>query len=322
MSCAGTVEGTAIPMSETGAHPRIPDRLNFAILVFQLMAMAACIVAAARVESGWALALLAIGFGVVMNSVYSIIHEAEHAMLFSNRRWNDVAGVFMALFFPAPFHLIRQGHLGHHLRNRSDDEAFDFYFDGDHKNWRVLVWYGILTGFYYVIVVLSNVVFLLLPFRRDKKYWEVDQPSIAFMQSLNPNYRQFIRLESAAAIALHVSLVWTLHIPVMNYLLMYSGFAFMWSAMQYVHHYGTERHVTRGARNLWIWAPLDLLWLNHNWHLTHHQHPSVPWIHLPRTDAEGETRRGFLLTAYLKMWRGPRLARERVQNRYAGKLIP
>jgi hypothetical protein len=52
------------------------------------------------------------------------------------------------------------------------------------------------------------------------------------------------------------------------------------------------------------------------------RHPSVPWIYLPRTEADGETRRGFLLAAYLKMWRGPRLARERVQNRYAGKLIP
>jgi fatty acid desaturase len=226
------------------------------------------------------------------------------------------------LFFPAPFHLIRQGHLGHHLRNRSDDEAFDFYFEGDHKVWRVLVWYGILTGFYWIVVVLSNVVFVLLPFRSDKNYWQVDQASTAFMESLNPSYRRHIRLEGAAAIVLHMALILGLHIPLLNYVVMYAGFGFMWSAMQYVHHYGTERHVTRGARNLWIWAPLDLLWLNHNWHLTHHQHPSVPWIYLPRTEADGETRRGFLLTAYLKMWRGPRLARERVQNRYAGKLIP
>ena len=51
--------------------------------------------------------------------------------------------------------------------------------------------------------------------------------------------------------------------------------------MQYVHHFGTTRHVLEGARNLWIWGPLDALWLNHNWHLTHHKHPTVPWIHLP-----------------------------------------
>src|SRR5678816_3787533 len=102
---------------------------------------------------------LAVAFGVLMNSVYSIIHEAEHAILFPNRTVNDLTGVFMALFFPAPFHLIRQGHLGHHMRNRSDDEAFDLYFEEDHWWWRVAAFYGILTGFYWLIVVLSNVVF-------------------------------------------------------------------------------------------------------------------------------------------------------------------
>ncbi len=299
----------------------IPNRLNLAIVVAQLLAIAACIGAAARSGGGWALALLALIFGVVMNSVYSIIHEGEHGMLFSHRRWNDLAGSFMALFFPAPFHLIRQGHLGHHLRNRSDDEAFDFYFEGDHKLWKILVLYGILTGLYYVVVALSNVVFLVLPFREDKKYWHVDQASTAFMESLNPRYRLLIRLECAAAVALHGCIVWLLAIPVWHYAAMYAGFGLMWSAMQYVHHYGTERHVTRGARNLWIWQPLDLVWLNHNWHLTHHTHPSVPWVHLPGTGVEGNAARGFLPAAYLKMWRGPRLARDRVPNQHAGKVI-
>ena len=309
-------------MSAASVAPRIPNALNGAIVIGQLAAIALCLAAATRVEGAWAIGLLAVGFGIVMNSVYSIIHEAEHAMLFSDRRWNDFVGAGMALFFPAPFHLIRQGHLGHHLRNRSDDEAFDFYFEGDHKVWKILVWYGILTGFYWVVVVLSNVVFLVLPFGRDKRYWQVDQASTAFMESLNPHYRGLIRVEGALAIALHAGLLWALPIPVLTYVLMYAGFGFMWSAMQYVHHYGTERHVTRGARNLWIWGPLDLVWLNHNWHRTHHEHPSVPWIHLPRTESAEDTRRGFLLSAYLRMWRGPRLAREHVQNRYAGKLIP
>jgi fatty acid desaturase len=91
--------------------------------------------------------------------------------------------------------------------------------------------------------------------------------------------------------------------------------------MQYVHHYATERHVTRGARNLWIFRPLDSLWLNHNWHLTHHQHPIVPWIYLPQIGKAENPQRGFLIWTYLKMWRGPRLARERVQNKHAGTLI-
>jgi fatty acid desaturase len=103
---------------------------------------------------------------------------------------------------------------------------------------------------------------------------------------------------------------------------MYFGFGFTWSAMQYVHHYGTERHVTRGARNLRLWEPVDKLWLNHNWHLAHHEHPTVPWVHLPALGRAGQpTPRGFLLWSYLKMWRGPRKAGERVENQYAGRII-
>ncbi len=314
----GESEGSGSPV----APAAIPSRLNGLIVVLQLAAVAGCMLALSRISGGWAVAGLAVVFGVVMNSVYSTIHEAEHAMLFRHRGLNDFAGSLLALLFPAPFHLIRQGHLGHHLRNRTDDEAFDFYFEEDHKVWKFMVWYGILTGFYYVIVVLSNVVFLILPFREDKKYWHVDQASTAFMESLNPRYRLHIRLECAAAIALHVAIVWALQIPVLNYLGMYAGFGLMWSGMQYVHHYGTERHVTRGARNLWIWKPLDLLWLNHNWHLSHHMHPSIPWLHLPRSEVSVEANRGFLLTAYARMWRGPRPAPDRVANPHADRVIP
>lgn len=311
-----------VPERPSARGTEIPARLNVAIVLGQLLAIGVCCHAAARVRNGWWLAGLSVAFGILMNSVYSIIHEAEHGMLFANRRWNDGVGVLMSLFFPAPFHLIRQGHLGHHLRNRSDDEAFDFYFEGDHRLWRSLVLYGILTGCYWIVVVLSNVVFLLVPFAADKKYWSFDRPSRAFMESLNPGYRRLIQLECLAAIGLQAAIVRGFGIPWLNYAIMYFGFGLSWSAMQYVHHYGTERHVTRGARNLRLWKPIDGLWLNHNWHLVHHEHPTVPWIHLPGLGAATEPGpRGFLVWSYLRMWRGPRQTDERVENQYAGRII-
>jgi fatty acid desaturase len=170
--------------------------------------------------------------------------------------------------------------------------------------------------------VASNVVFLVAPFAADKKYWEFDRPSAALVASLNPRYRRLIRAEAAAAIAVHAALLWGLAVPPMTYAAMYLAFGFTWSAMQYVHHFGTERHVTRGARNLRLFGPLDLLWMNHNWHRVHHEHPTVPWTHLPAlADGGPRARRGFLPLAYLRMWRGPRRATERVANKYAGRVI-
>ncbi len=300
----------------------IPAPLNLLIIALQLAATFAIFYFTSQATTWWHLAILAALFAIVGNSIYSIVHEAEHGILHPNKRINELLGVFMALFFPAPYHLIRQGHIGHHRRNRSDDEAFDLYFDGDRPVLKWLALYGIITGFYWMIVVLSNIVVVLFPFMLKPGFWGFDRPSRAFMDSLNPVYWRKVRCEGLAAIVLHVLIVWSLGIPLLNYAIVYFGFGLSWSAMQYVHHFGTERHVLHGARNLWLFAPIDLIWLNHNWHAIHHNHPTVPWIYLPllgREEAEGP--RGFLLWHYLKMWRGPRYTSEHVENKFSGKVI-
>jgi fatty acid desaturase len=301
-------------------HP-IPDMLNGAIVIAQLAGIVACLFVAAGVRTVTGALVLATVFGVLMNSVYAIIHEADHRMLFSNLRMNEAGGVVMSLFFPAPFHLLRQGHLGHHLRNRSDDEAFDLYFEGEHPVWKCLQLYGTMTGFFWLVTVASNLVVLAFPFVLQRRHFAFDRPSAAFMDALNPRSTRVMQMEALAVMTLHGTILWALSIPLFNYFVMYAGFGISWSAMQYVHHFGTTRHVLNGARNLWIWGPLDRLWLNHNWHLTHHRHPTVPWIHLPRLGQRESPERGFLLAHYIRMWRGPRRAVDHVENRYAGRVI-
>ena len=299
----------------------IPSALNAAIIIAQLGAIGGCLYFAREAGTTAGVLALSAAFALVMNSVYATVHEAEHRMLFSRRGVNDAAGTLMALFFPAPFHLLRQGHLGHHLRNRSDDEAFDFYFEGEHPVWKWMQLYGTLTGLYWLMVVVSNLVVLVLPFVLKREFFRFDRPSAAFMDALNPGYTQIIRLEALAVIGLHGAILWLASVPLWTYLAMYAAFGFSWSAMQYVHHFGTTRHVLEGARNLWIGAPIDAVWLNHNWHLTHHKHPTVPWVHLPRLGRREDPDRGFLPWHYLRMWRGPRRATQHVENRYAGRVI-
>lgn len=299
----------------------IPAGLNLLIIFVQLTASFAIFYGAANASEWWHLALLALAFAIIGNSIYSIVHEAEHRILHPNPKVNDILGVSMALLFPAPYHLIRQGHLGHHQRNRSDDEAFDFYFEGEKPILKWLQLYGILTGLYWFTVVLSNIAVLVCPFLLKRRFYEFDRPSAAFMDSLNPAYWWIIKIEAILAILLHTLIIWGMGIPILHYAVVYFGFGFSWSAMQYVHHFGTERHVLRGTRNLRLLASIDLIWLNHNWHLTHHQHPTVPWIYLPRMGREEDPRREFLLWRYLQMWRGPRYTDEHVENKYVGRII-
>jgi fatty acid desaturase len=308
-------------MSENATEFSIPARLNVVLAVVLVATLGMLLWTAGRLSLVWCVLVLAPLWGIVMNAVYSLIHECEHNLFHPDRRVNEAAGVLLALLFPAPFHLLRQGHLGHHLRNRSDDEAFDLFFPDDNALWKHLQLYGILAGLYWVVVALSSLLALLSPSLLGPDRVRFDRPTAALLASLNPRYAGLIRLEAFAIMVLHASLPWLLSVPLSHYVIVLYGFALSWSGLQYVHHFGTVRDVRRGARNLRTWRWLDALWLNHNHHLTHHVHPTVPWIHLPRIPLGADGTRQGLLGAYVRMWKGPRLTTAHVENRYAGLVI-
>ncbi len=300
----------------------IPGALNIGIAAAVNVVGVSLLIASGRVESFWALTGLSAAYAVVMTTGYGIIHEAEHNLFHEHRTVNDIAGVITAFLFPAPYHLLRQGHLGHHMRNRSDDEAFDYYFDGDNPVWKYMQLYGTMVGCFWIVALLSNFLAVLYPRAFDPKAIAFDRPSQAFLETLNPKYTRMIQAEALLIIAFHATLMLAFHIPLLHWLAVMFGFGFLWSAMQYVHHYGTERDVRRGAKNLRTIRLLDVLWLNHNWHLNHHMQPTIPWIYLPKLGhPDGAREREGLVRSYFRMWRGPRFTTERVQNRYAGRII-
>jgi len=300
----------------------IPARLNLFLCAATLSILLTILYLSSQARAPVEILALALLYGIFMNTGYALIHEAEHGILHPNRRLNNLCGVILALFFPAPFHLIRQGHIGHHMRNRSDDEAFDFYFENESRLWRWLQLYGTLTGFFWATIALSNFISAFAPRALRKQITPFDRSTLALQESLNPKYELWIQLEAIAVFLLHGLLIFASSAPLLNYLSVLFGFGFLWSAMQYAHHFGTDRDVLRGARNLRTFRALDRIWLNHNWHLNHHLRPTIPWIHLPKlfSGSEYETR-GSLIAAYLRMWRGPRFSAERVQNRYSGRII-
>jgi fatty acid desaturase len=298
----------------------IPDVLNFAVVGLQLTAMAACI-AQCRRASGWSWIVLGTLFVLVLNSIYFAIHEAEHGLLFSDRVVNGFAGTLLAVFLPASYAFIRSVHLAHHVHNRSDDEVFDFYFEEDPVFWKKLQFFGILTGGFWLTLVLGNIVLAIMPTRWLSRAMAIDRPSAAVMRYVGRRNQWRIRGEALVVLVVHSGIVWWLGRQAIAYGVLYLTFGMSWSTLQYVHHYGTCRDVLRGAKNLRYGWPLDMLWLNHGWHLTHHLHPTVSWLYLRQVAGENEPRTEALATAYLKMWRGPLLTVERVQNRYDGNVV-
>lgn len=296
----------------------IPGTLNVCLAVIIVLASATLLWASGRVESWWALLLLAALYGVVMKSGYALAHEAEHDIL-HRRQWiNDICGTVITLFFPASFQLRRQGHVGHHLRNRTDDEAFDFYFEGESPLWKCVQFYGILTGLFWLTIVFSNFIAVLNP-KWLATQLKFDRPTSALQATLNPAYFRLIRLEACLVFALHGAMIYFFKIPFLHYWAVLCGFGVSWSTLQYIHHYGTPRDVYTGALNVRVWRIFDLIWLNHHWHLNHHLSPTVPWIYLHRLHSDVGEPMPFW-KAYFRQWRGPRFTYDRITNRHAGKL--
>lgn len=299
----------------------IPSRLNLTLVVAVTAALLGLLLTTAHVRGPAPLAGLAFAYAILMNTGFALMHEAEHGILHRNRRVNDLCGATLALFFPAPFHLLRQGHIGHHLRNRSDDEAFDLYFEGENPVWKRLQLFGILTGLFWVVIALSNVLAAISPALIRSRPVSFDRPTAALQESLNPGYDGLVRIEACAVVFFYAALVFLAGVPPLSLAVLLASFGFLWSTLQYVHHFGTERDVLKGAKNLKTFRLLDAVWLNHNWHLNHHMSPTVPWVYLPFLhDGDGFGRTG-LWSSYVRMWRGPRFSSEHVENRHKGKVV-
>jgi len=206
----------------------IPSRLNICLAVLVVSLCLILLWASGRVETWWAVGLLAVAYGFVMNTGYVLCHEAEHDIFHPNRKINDCMGMIISLFFPASFQLRRQGHIGHHLRNRTDDEAFDSYFEGENPVWKYVQFYGILTGFFWLMIVISNFIAVINPKWLAKKAC-LDRPTAALQETLNPKYFRLIQLEAALIFLLHGLMIFFFKIPILHYFTVLCGFGFIWS---------------------------------------------------------------------------------------------
>jgi len=84
---------------------------------------------------------------------------------------------------------------------------------------------------------------------------------------------------------------------------------FIWSSQNYVNHAFSPRDIINGAHNLKVPVWLNLIYLNFNLHLAHHQNPKIPWIHLPAF-IKAENYRISFFRNYLRLWKGPIITHE------------
>ncbi len=289
----------------------IPEWRNVTILLLAFPATWGLLWLASHASSVWAL-VAAWAFALVNHTPFSLMHEAVHGVLSSNRQRNNFFGRISAIAFPTSFTLQTIAHLGHHRRNRTDEEIYDYYLPHQSKWLRNFQLYaGNLLGFYWFCVVLSNLIYLMAPWLYASR-WFVKGPARylgfePYVREIAQHSRLAIWLECLLAFSYQGLLWWLLGLTWWSWLLCYWAFALHWSALQYVDHAWSPRDVVNGAWNLKVLAISRALALNYHYHLAHHRHPSVSWIHLP-TLAESKEMRPSFWRIYFSLWRGTRPA--------------
>ena len=294
-----------------GKAQSIPARLN---LVITFAALAVCLLAlyAASHAGHWSILLAAaIVFAFFNNTLFALLHEAVHGVYAPDPRLNRAAGIVLAAMFPTSFTMQKIAHLGHHMRNRTDEELYDYYLPTQSR-W--VKWYWLLcllTGAYWSIIPLSAMAFLLLPgvfsarwFQKGPARWWGFVP---FVRDIAAHPWKPIWLELLFTAAFQTALWIVLDLNVIGWLACYWAFGLVWSAMQYVNHAWTERDVLNGAWNLRTPDVVRLIFLNYTLHLAHHQHPSVPWLYLPAHIDPRRPRPSFW-KIYFSLWMGPQPA--------------
>ncbi len=291
-------------------HP-IPARLNIVLTVLATAGCAALLWGASHTTSGWVVVACAVAFSFLNNTVFSLLHEAVHSVLHPNRAVNEWMGRWVAAFFPTGLSFQRVVHLGHHRRNRTEAELFDYIRPGDNKAVKWLQWYGLLTGLFWVLSPIACALYLFVPKVLESAFFRGDNAiaqqagADAMLSGFDRADRRRIQAELVLAIAIQAGLWWTLDLTLVGWAACYGAFALNWCSLQYADHAWSPLHVRDGAWNLRVNPVVRALFLNYHDHLVHHQHPRMPWIHLPR-HVDTTLERPTFLSIYLRMWLGPR----------------
>jgi fatty acid desaturase len=306
-----------VPLQESQAQQNgrrlpIPGALNIGLSVAAAGA-SLCLLWCASHVRWWVVDLAAaIAFSYTNNTTFALLHESVHGLFHPSKPVNEWFGRFNAALFPTALLFQRTCHLGHHRRNRTDAELFDYYKPGDNRFLKFAQWYGILTGVYWVLMPLACLLYLLCPWafrlpalRREDSRLARQTGADAMLEGFENAPTARIRGEILLTLLIQAAVVYSLHLTLAGWLLCYGCFAVNWSSLQYADHAWSVLDVYDGAWNLRVNPVIQYIFLNYHHHLAHHRNPNIPWLHLPK-HVELSGKRPSFLGIYLKMWMGPR----------------
>jgi fatty acid desaturase len=230
---------------------------------------------------------------------WGLIHEAIHRRLLRRRRTGEFWARLLSIAHWLPFDATRFCHLVHHRYSR---HAYDRPDVHDARGAYALAWLryrGRLLGGVYLGLLASPLI-AFIPVSAGVRLMAnsvpIREPGDAEVRRLfvslvtNGRKRHRTRLEFAAALALYGTSAWAYGAwwPV---LLAAMGVRGLWHSLaDNVAHHDVALDEPQRARNHALPPAFAPLLMNQHLHLTHHRHPTAPWVALVRINAAEEER--------------------------------
>jgi len=271
--------GDAAFASSARADERRLDFMNLGVLGAQLTAWAACLWLAPRSGSLLLLVPLVIFFCLMMQGVFSLMHECFHGHAHTNKKLNYAMCWLATTLFGASATLIRLNHLGHHVRNRTRAELVDYVEADESRLKKTIAYYVAVFGGIWFAAFAGSLLLAVLPTRVARgldKRGRANTYAAAFAAFDSADFAR-IRFEVLAACAFWAAAFWLLELHWQYVLLLYAAFGVSWSSLQWIYHVRTPLHVVEGTYN--VRSPWWIRWLflNFNYNLTHHRDPTLRW---------------------------------------------
>lgn len=269
------------------------DRQNLAVLLAQTLAWFTLIeVMHTDLAPLWKVPVLLL-FCLVMQGVFSMMHECCHRNGHRSKRLNGVMGAWSSTLFGSSYTLIRVNHEGHHQRNRSHAELAEFILPGENPVFKVGLYYFAVLGGIWLGSFLATLVLPFIPFRHVKSL----AVRMMSMDGYNRSFAEFdaadwslLRREAVLAVLWWVGCAalfgWRWQVLALTY----ACFAFSYSSLQWIYHMRTPLDRVEGAYDLRLPTPVRWLFLNFNYNLAHHRWPRAPWQDLHARVDQKETQ--------------------------------
>lgn len=270
--------------SRTASSRRIAfDRQNLAVLGGQTLAWG-LLIEALHADIAWPLKLVLAGlFCLVMQGVFSMMHECFHRNGHRSPRVNWAMGVLASTLFGSSYTLIRVNHEGHHQRNRSNAELAEFILPGERPAFKIGLYYFAILGGIWIGSFVGTLLLPFVPFRHVKSL----AVRLVSMDGYNRSFAEFdaqdwqsLRLEALLAVVGWTGCILLFHWDWRVLLAAYGCFAFSYSSLQWIYHMRTPLDRIEGAYDLRLPTPVRWLFLNFNYNLTHHRLPRAAWQEL------------------------------------------